>query len=378
MSTKPGIVVEYFYPGSAEPNLLYTLPAGTVTGINWTGGRANITDQWQGGSAVIFGRSPASLTQAPVIGQACRITVGTAGYSRAKFYGFISDYRIIYGLLPAYDTFEITLETVFGVTGRKNSTITAVANATTRDVVVSVNALFPTAQIGVGSGYASSTSAQTITGQVSNALVTAMNTEGGYVYESGYDDIPPAGFTPTSVFTGRYNDQFGTTLCTFSDVTSDTPSDTMLRYSEIEFRSAAYNLGTQVTVSASGLADQSAGSGTYAQNISTINSTTSDALNLANYLQVKYNYSSTVPYSITTTGSMNTTSAIFVCATGYVGRMVTVKFRGTTYSCIIEGVQFSANATDWHLQYTLSASVQTAFLRLDNPTLGTLNNNRLG
>jgi len=58
--------------------------------------------------------------------------------------------------------------------------------------------------------------------------------------------------------------------------------------------------------------------------------------------------------------------------------LVRVDFRGTTYYSIIEGIELDAGVTDWSCALALSSSLQNAFLKLNNPVFGTLDNNKLG
>lgn len=192
--------------------------------------------------------------------------------------------------------------------------------------------------------------------------------------ERTYDSPPD--FQPQTIIQGHNSVNLGAYSTTFTDVSAD-PSN-YVRYTEIQFYSAAYNYGTKVTVQAAGLSDQSSGSGSYTQTFSTINETASQAANLAGYLKAKLDYSANVPYAITFSGAANTQEAVSWADPVYVGYGLVVKFRGNTYNCIIEGVSFSANASDYQATLYLSASLQNAFLRLDNTVYGTLGNNKLG
>ena len=154
------------------------------------------------------------------------------------------------------------------------------------------------------------------------------------------------------------------------------------RYTEIEFLSAAYNLGTKVTVQADGLAEQSSGSGLYAQTVSTINETTSQAADLAGYLKTKFEVSSQVPYALRFSGANQTYAydlALAAADQTANGQAIVVYFRGLTYNCVIEGLQFDVSPqAGWSCTLNLSSSLQNAFLKLDNPIFGTLDNNKLG
>ena len=375
MPTKPQVIVQYYYPGASPSAPSYTVPSGLVQSVSYSSGRQNITDQWQGGSATIYGRSPSSLAQTPTIGQHIRLQVYNE-YAIATYSGFISDYRVIYGKTTAYDTFEIAIESPFNLAGRATATVTAVAGQSTFTLAQNAGSAITgtITYIAPVDGFTTTTSAQTYTEQVTSPLTDALNTDGGMMRERTYDSPPE--FAPQTLIQGHNSVNYGVASTTFTDVAADPSS--YVRYEEVQFYSAAYNYGTKVVVQAAGFADQVSGSGSYSQTISTVNETASQAANLAGYLKEKFNYAATVPYAITYSGAANTQEAIGWASPEYVGYALVVKFRGNTYNCIIEGMSFTANATDYRATLYLSASLQNAFLRLDNSVYGKLDNNKLG
>jgi hypothetical protein len=60
------------------------------------------------------------------------------------------------------------------------------------------------------------------------------------------------------------------------------------------------------------------------------------------------------------------------------GTQVAVAFRGTTYQCIIEGVNVSATPAGAVFTYYVSGADLNAYLILDNTTFGVLDANKLG
>ena len=60
------------------------------------------------------------------------------------------------------------------------------------------------------------------------------------------------------------------------------------------------------------------------------------------------------------------------------GTQVGVTFRGTTFQCLIEGVNMSATPNGALYTYYLSGADLNAYLILGSTTFGTLDNNRLG
>jgi hypothetical protein len=62
----------------------------------------------------------------------------------------------------------------------------------------------------------------------------------------------------------------------------------------------------------------------------------------------------------------------------YPGFQVNVTFRGTVFTCIIEGVSMTATPESSRYTFYLSGADLNAYLILDNTVFGTLDNNKLG
>jgi hypothetical protein len=375
MATKPEITLSYYTPAITP---FAQLSPSYITSVSWSSGRLNITDQWSGSTCLITGINPTYIADKFQLGNKVRVTVKTTGMTTsAVFYGYISDYRAIYGVLPAYDTWELTIESGYAKLGRGSGTVTTTAGTSTSVMADSISTAGGVSNVVERYGpWGSTTSAQTITGQLTGPVNTLMATEQGTVIDSGQSPaVYPASFYPVIGLYGRNATDLYTNVAYFGD-----DGGGQYPYTEIEFLSSAQNYGTKVTVQADGFADQSSGSGDYIQTISTINSSTSEAANVAGYVKAQLDFAGTVPYSITTTGAAVGTlkEAILLADPTKVHQQITVLFRGTTYNCIIEGLSFYANPTDWRINLYLSSSLQNAFLRLNNATLGQLDLNRLG
>jgi len=379
MATKPTSNVQYYDSTAA---VWRTAPTDTVQRISWNTGRQNLTDQFQGGTCSVYGRLPSTLPSVPTIGAPAEIRVSNTGQD-IYFAGYVSDYRVIYGIKPAYDTYELIIEGPFSAAARRLGDVSATAGNSTAQVFETLNSL-TSGQIQNGGGFTTTTSAQTFTGQLSNPAQTAIATDGGVIVEQrnltvktqpqafGYGHNSP---NLGNIIAAVFSDDF-----TVSTIVINAVTYYLGRYTEIEFLSAAYNTGTKVTVQASGLADQTSGTGAYGQTVSTINQTTSQASDLAGYLRTKYELSAQTPYTLRFTGANQTypNEALRAADQGNVGQLVRVDFRGTTYYCIIEGIQMDANPSDWSCTIALSSSLQNAFLKLNNPVFGTLDYNKLG
>jgi len=118
--------------------------------------------------------------------------------------------------------------------------------------------------------------------------------------------------------------------------------------------------------------------------VNTLNATTGQALDYANYLLNNYKTPQVAISSISCLANAQNTMALDDLGVGankcgrQIGRRATVAFRGTTYPCIIEGYTFTAQPGDARYTYYVSAADLNAYLILDNATFGKLDSNRLG
>lgn len=374
----PQIGVSY-YSSSVSPWANINVP---ITGVSYNLGRANFTDQYSGGSCTVYGKNPADIPYPPEIGQKVFVGYGGApGSGLGCFYGYVQNWRVIYGIKPAYDTWELTIETGLGYGGRKTGTVTTVAGASTSDMADSIKTQIGTTAFTNGGGWGSTTSAQTLTGQIANPMNLLMQTEQGAWWETGFYNgaVYPPVFSPMLYAYGRNATQLYQNTGTFTDTGSALDQ---YRYQEIEFLSAAYNYGSKVTVQASGFSDQSSGTGDYTQTFTTINGSSSEAANLAGYIKSELDLATAIPYSITFTlanqsGYANDAFGV-LCLPPVIKSLITVNFRGNTYSAVIEGISVNITPSGWLCTYTLSSNLNNAWLRLNNATLGRLDYNRLG
>jgi hypothetical protein len=171
----------------------------------------------------------------------------------------------------------------------------------------------------------------------------------------------------------------------FSDTTNNATNQV---YKQINFDSLADNFYTQVTVtpesySAATVTQSGATTPYRTYSTNTINASTAQATDFANYLLGNY---STARFAISSfTCSAEAQSSFQLDKIGYnalltraPGSQVSVAFRGTTYQCIIEGVTMSATPAGASFTYYVSGADLNAYLLLDNAVFGKLNNNKLG
>jgi hypothetical protein len=179
----------------------------------------------------------------------------------------------------------------------------------------------------------------------------------------------------------------------FSNVSTVNFSDTENNatnqiYNQINFDSLSDNFYTQIQVD-----PESYGVATVTQagaslpyrtyQVNTLNNSTSQATDYANYLLANYG---TARFAISSFTCMAEAQSSFqLDKIGYEslmpqapGTQVSVAFRGTTYQCIIEGVTMSATPAGASFTYFVSGADLNAYLILDNTVFGTLDNNRLG
>ena len=171
----------------------------------------------------------------------------------------------------------------------------------------------------------------------------------------------------------------------FSDTANNSTNQV---YNQINFDSLADNFYTQVTVTPESFGEATVTAvgattpyRTYQTN--TFNSSTSQATDFANYLLANYG---TAKFAISSFTCMAEAQSSFqLDKIGYQnimsqapGTQVSVTFRGTTFQCIIEGVNMSATPAGASFTFYVSGADLNAYLRLDSAVFGKLNFNKLG
>jgi hypothetical protein len=173
----------------------------------------------------------------------------------------------------------------------------------------------------------------------------------------------------------------------FTDDPAEVSVTPQIVYDVLNFASFADNVATKVIVSPEGLAPQTFGTGTKSFEMKSYDQTTSQAANLAAYVQSTLTQATDVPFSISTRTSLQSDLFILqLAATGAQERnFLEVELRGTTYNCIINGATVSSDPSDTRVQLYLFAADLSAFFVLDNNFYGVLQddgppafNNKLG
>mgnify|MGYP003651733894 CR=1 FL=1 len=164
----------------------------------------------------------------------------------------------------------------------------------------------------------------------------------------------------------------------FSDTTNNATNQV---YDQINFGSYADNYYTQVTVTPESFSAATVQSGVApfrTLQTNTLNASTSQATDFANYLLNNYNEKSFALLSISCMAEAQTSFAMDYKLTSLPGISTQVTFRGTTFNCIIEGVSVTATPESSRYTFYLSGADLNSYLILDNAVFGRLDYNKLG
>lgn len=324
-------------------------------------GRTKITDTFSAGIAVINGRRP-DLLPTISVGDGVNITVTNSGIGFAGGYR-VQDFRINYGMVASEDTWEIVCEDAIAELGRAyvNSSFAAGQGTLTALETIALAAGLSASFSGGGS----TVSAQTFTN--ANALDICnrlMRTEQGAMFGEDVGEIQALG--------RQLNTSFPVTF------TDGTIAGSGQKYDQLEFAGIAENYATKTVVEPIGLAAQSAGTGNRVNTLDTYDQTTTQAANLALYVDGLLDYALNAPTSISCIGKTLTSAGVLELFGRPQMYGLYIVFRGTTYEAVIYGGTMTITPADIRLTYNLVGADQTNYLTLGNAVLGTLNNNRLG
>lgn len=360
-----------------------------VQNVNVRTGRQAQIDNYTATTATVVCRYPngyATPITAAVPGARVSISMsetGTGSYTTGLMIGRITDVSVQYGIpygssVGQADYLTITVEGALARLARSSGNGYAMAASTVESQFVTasnqsgvfINPINSTVFAG------KSASAATVNGSWADWLNQMAFTFAGRIGD--YQNIEVSAYAPAQVRT--------TAVRHFSDA----GGALAMKYDQIEFDSIAQNYFTQVTVDPDAFAPQTASSGSVPYRNLTLNtwsSSTTSATDLAQYYLNLYSspqlaISSIHCYlddavqaqgfaDIVTNGNAN----MFVLG---VGTQMPVVFRGTTYTCVIEGATLSATPERVGWTVYVSGAILNNYLVLDDLTLGTLDNNRLG
>lgn len=331
-------------------------------------GRASVQDPYRAGTAVINGRNLSTFVQ-PVIGQHVLIYAGP----QIMFDGSVADVSVNYGIVANQDLWEVRCEDILGNAGRA---VTSDSWTSGTSCYIAARDITDTTTIdlfGLGSGSVGSyASAQSLTDvNLLSTLQTLVQTEQGRIL----------GLTNTQIgWLGRNDMNNMPSLVSFTDG-SLTPSDPVGIFDGVKFASLADNYATKVQVNPSGLASQTAGTGYRTYSMESYDVSTTQALNLAQFVNQTLDVSSAVPSSITCLAEEQPAlneSVRSLAQFGNTGFQCEIILRGVRYQCIVEGSTISATPESSRFTFFLSASEAYDWLVLNDSVFGRLDYNKLG
>lgn len=338
-------------------------PQNKVQNVNLSTGRRFLTDPYAADRATYSGYISTSFPELAVMGNPIRLKYK----SQLTWYGSITDVSVEYGIVDEQDYITVAAEGILAKFGRayitglslSSTSIATQLSALATEVGVTINTFGTMGSLA---------STQTYTGNALDLLNLLMLTEYGHIYESG-DEID---------FFSRQSWGDTSTVYNFTDSTVGAYG---VKYNQLQFDSAAENYFTRVVVQPEGLAEQVSDAGidpprTYV--VSTLDYSTTQALNHAQYLQNNFDTAAQTIAAITCIDTGQTNDVLGTIAQGARGQQIDVLFRGTTYVCIIEGVTMSGNPDQTRFVFHVSPQDMNAYLRLNDPVFGTLNSNKLG
>ncbi len=342
-----------------------------IQGFTFTKGRTKISDPLRAGTGVISGRRP-DLLPTITVGQTAILVIRPAGTGELG-YAFawrVADLRIIYGTTSAYDEWELDIEDTFALLGRGDvSTSWSDGDPVSTAIFNVVN------QYGIGLTTAIATkslvSAQTVTNQNGLDVLSQL----AITEQARFTTQSPAG----PQYITLYGRGWQTQLTTY-DASDDGTGTNPMTYVGLDFAGLADNYASKVIINPEGLAQQTAGSGSYSISLPSYSRSTSDAADLASFLVGVYSQQSGQPSRINLKISgQNTTTkknnALAICDPI---SQVRIKFRGSTYLAIVEGYTITGRVDDVYIGCSLSSPSFYPQFILDSTQFGVLDTNRLG
>lgn len=371
-------------PGVYTVGYNATFPSGSFTPltnvqeISFRGGRRSQLDAYNASSATIVARYPsgyASPIAALVPGTAIEILSPNAS-NPYGIYGKIRNVSVTYGIpyasnIGAADFIEIQVEGAFAEAGRMNGASYSMASADLATQVVTMNA-----QTGLT---ASSNTSQLM------AATTINGTWGDWVNSSLVSiNGRMADFGAIGGIFIRSPYVASTCTVNFSDTTNNATNQV---YDQIRFDALADNYYTQVQVDPESYSIQTAtkaGATTPYRTltVNTFNSSAAQAADLATFLLSQYG---TQKFAISQISCIAEAQNSFKLdklglsgTQELIGAKVNVAFRGTTVTCIIEGVSFTATPEGARWTYDVSGADLNNYLVLNDAVFGKLDQNKLG
>lgn len=362
-----------------------TTPMPGLVEVNLSAGKTLRVDSYPVDRATLRFVNVSSWSISPKIGDL--VHIDQAENSDCTFGGYIQDVQYEYAILAAEDQCVITVEGVMSLLGRKELTAFPTTLSASINQANEICTEVGVTSSSIAGGGRSLCTTQTYTGNAFDLVNELILTESGFMndfYSIG-DAAPQIVFTPRNKLSNPVLS--GTTgPVIFSDAAAS--STYALYYDQITFRSAADNYYTQVTVEPQGLTTQVASKGAKPYRgltISTLDSTTTQADDLAEYLvnmfasKLSYPTSLTVSYERQNTAQKIQVFKDIIQSGNYVAVRGQVVLRGTTYNVMIEGANIATSVSGTtQITFFFSSEAMNNFLLLDDDVYGKLDTNRLG
>jgi hypothetical protein len=360
-----------------------------VQGVNIRLGRRRQLDAYNSSSAEIQIRYPTGFAS-PIaaLKTGTYLKVESPNYLDTVggcFLGRIRDVRVQYGIpyvggVGNADYLTISCEGFFAAVARMNGSGYSMASDTPQNQLTASNAI-----TGVTGAYLRPTGSNPVMagttisgtwGDWYNQLLTTLN---GRMFDANI-------INEIKVVSPFYQNPINSAyVVTFSDNANPV---TEYIYDQIDFTSYADNFWNQASITPEGLSTvtvTAAGATTpyRTYSLNSLNGTTAQATDFGNYLTSLYGTSQFRIASISClveASSMNGRLDLLAGQSppSYMGMRINLVFRGTTYSCIIEGVTISATPQSSRYTFTLSAAEQNNYFILNETVFGRLDYNKLG
>lgn len=354
-------------PGS---NSYVTVP--NVQAISMDYGRSQPTDDFPAGQLSISGILPDSLPAAfKVVKSLVRVKLYTkAGDLRLTRYFSVRSLSRTYGTKSNLDTWSFNGVSALVQLGEQQLTsdYTITAGTTTTNAIRTLcDAYGITFNFQAGQSVVSGTTFTTGT-YLNDIVQQLMRTEQGRLIDSEFTGINA--YNRNGIVTGGLYTIYSDGSMSIPFGYEPTP------YMNVEFINDGEYLANTVIVEPDGLAAQVVGSTKPVLNFNTLDQTTVQAGGLAQYIKNTLDLNTVRPSSVTLNVDAQTNQAFL--SGFFVGTQVRVDLRGVSYPCVVEGVSIMANPSTTEASVRVSSADAYRFLRLDDVTFGTLDNNRLG
>ena len=343
-----------------------------VQGVSFTYGRTQPTDDFPTASGTVTGILPDSL---PALAKEINSTVLLQlinAYDdttvEATYYMKVKNLSRTYGTVPNLDTWSMSIVGEIAVMSEQQLTSSYSTTAGTGTILSAYNLLnsysILNAIVNNGDSLVSGTTFDKGT-YISDIVQQLVRTEQGRIVDC---------VTDTMTIYSR-DVAVNSTIYGYHYLFEEVGGSGGLPYVSVEFLNDGDYLANTVIVEPDGLAAVSVGTTRPVLSFETLDQTTTQATNLSEYIKQTLNLNTVRPLSITYVYDAQPNPQIIPPPPGWV---IWVLLRGVTYKCVVEGATVSGSPEVTQVTLNLSSAESYRFLRLDDVTLGTLDNNRLG